>query len=241
MSSKPHIPEDWQQLAAEYALGVLESDDLAQAQSLERLDPAFREEVARWTGRLAPMLDAVEPLTPPVALYAAIERRLGSGAQTESNVDQLRRRLNRWRAFSGGVTALAASLALALLVRPPVDAPVASPASPPMVAMIEGSGGAAKLVATWDAADRRLMVVPALVPAGDQQHSHELWVIPADGKPRSMGVMPTAGPMQMEVPSIMAEQLAEGATLAVSVEPAGGSPTGLPTGPVVASGKLARA
>ena len=33
---------------------------------------------------------------------------------------------------------------------------------------------------------------------------------------------------------------AEGATLAVSVEPKGGSPTGAPTGPVVYSGRLVR-
>jgi anti-sigma-K factor RskA len=38
----------------------------------------------------------------------------------------------------------------------------------------------------------------------------------------------------------MAAQLAEGATLALSVEPTGGSPTGLPTGAVIAAGKLQR-
>ena len=65
-------------------------------------------------------------------------------------------------------------------------------------------------------------------------------MIPKDGKPRSMGVMP-AGPMHLEVARATAEMLAEGATFAVSLEPAGGSPSGLPTGPVIASGKLERA
>jgi anti-sigma-K factor RskA len=36
------------------------------------------------------------------------------------------------------------------------------------------------------------------------------------------------------------QRVAAQATLAVSVEPPGGSPTGLPTGPVIASGKLTK-
>ena len=54
-----------QSLAAEFALGVLAGDDLRRAQELVRTDPAFRLEVARWAGRLAPMLDEIEPVVPP--------------------------------------------------------------------------------------------------------------------------------------------------------------------------------
>jgi len=109
-----------------------------------------------------------------------------------------------------------------------------------MVAMIEGGQGAARLVATWTERDRSLTVVPATVPAADANHTHELWMIPADGKPRSMGVMPD-GPMHATLDPATAEMFAEGVMLAVSLEPAGGSTTGAPTGPVLASGKLQRA
>jgi anti-sigma-K factor RskA len=46
--------------------------------------------------------------------------------------------------------------------------------------------------------------------------------------------------MHLNLAAPMADQFAEGATLAISVEPAGGSPTGQPTGAVIAAGKLER-
>ena len=240
MTRDPTPSEERGHLAAEHALGVLEGEELLRARALERDDPEFRAEVARWTGRLAPMLDEIAPVVPPAAMFASIEQRIAEGAPGASNVIQLRRKLTRWRALAGGATAIAASLALVLLVRPPAET-LPPTASEPMVAMIDGEQGTARLVATWDADSRRLMVVPAVVPAADPDHAHELWVIPADGKPRSMGVMPASGPMHATVAGEMAAQLDEGVTLAVSVEPAGGSPSGLPTGPVIASGKFRKA
>jgi anti-sigma-K factor RskA len=45
----------------------------------------------------------------------------------------------------------------------------------------------------------------------------------------------------MELAQALAELMRNGATIAISVEPRGGSPTGAPTGPVIASGALTRA
>jgi anti-sigma-K factor RskA len=237
MSSTPP-PDDRETLAAEYALGVLEGEQLAKAIELERSDTAFRAAVDRWNGRFAPMHDGVTPVEPPAGTFAAIERRIGAVGPANDNVVALNRRLNRWRTFAGGVTALAASLALVLVMRPPAE--IVSPATrpvAPLVAMIEGDQGAARLVAMWRKDERKLMVFPARVqPAGPGQ-SHELWIIPADGKPRSMGVMPERT-MRVTVDDQMAGQFDVGVTLAVSLEPSGGSPTGAPTGPVLASGKL---
>ncbi len=70
-------------------------------------------------------------------------------------------------------------------------------------------------------------------------HSAELWVIPADGKPRSLGTIAAATPGWTKAPTPALASLAPGATLAISVEPLGGSPTGQPTGPVILSGKIA--
>lgn len=231
--SPPRSPEDRDLLAAEYAIGLADGEALAEARRLAERDPAFRAQVERWSSRLAPLLDEIDPIAPPARLLPAIERRLAPSGQL---VD-LSQRIRRWKLATGGMTALAASLALALLVEPrrlppPAAAPIAAQA--PMVAMIEG--GPNRLVATWNG-DKSLIVVPAVVAAADQRHSHQLWMIPRDGRPRSMGVMP-AGSMRLDVEPATAKMLADGATLAVSVEPAGGSPTGLPTGPVIASGVL---
>ncbi len=234
-------PEDRSELAAEYALGVLEGDELARARALNAADPDFAEEVASWSGRFAPLLDEVEPVAPPARVLAAIEQQLGDLPRPADNVVHLRRRVSVWRGFAVSSSAVAAALALVLVTRPqPAEQPppIAAQAPAPMVAMMEADDSAAKLVATWDPADRSLVVAAAagIVPVAG--HSHELWVIPDDGTPRSMGILPGAHPLLLRIDAPMAEQLAEGATLALSVEPTGGSPTGLPTGPVIAAGKL---
>jgi anti-sigma-K factor RskA len=231
-------------LAGEFALGVLDGEDLARARSLHAADADFRSEVADWWVRLAPLLDEVEDREPPVRVWAALQRRIG-GEQVGDSDARLRKRLNLWRGVAAGASALAASLALVLVTRPDpapppaVDRPTATP--DPMVAMLGEEGEAPKLVAAWEPDNRRLVLAVAAEMPGDAAHSHELWVIPADGKPRSLGTMPAASRMHMDLDPATSQQLHAGATLAVSVEPRGGSPTGQPTGPVVASGKLERA
>ena len=63
-----------------------------------------------------------------------------------------------------------------------------------------------------------------------------LW--PRDGVPRSLGVLAPAEATQIDLKAQVREHFADGAVLAISMEPEGGSPTGAPTGPVVATGKL---
>jgi anti-sigma-K factor RskA len=237
--------EDHDQLAAEYALGVLDGEELSQARALLRSDDGFRTEVGRWLGRFAPLLDEVGPIEPPAQLWGAIERRISRAMSANDNARVLERRVTTWRAVAGGASALAAGLAVVLLTRPVPEPPrprptVEAPAESPMVATLGDENQPGMLVASWDPASRNLVVAAAAEIPPDPAHSHELWVIPADGKPRSLGTMPAAARMHARLEPAMARQLQQGATLALSVEPPGGSPTGSPTGPVVASGKLER-
>ena len=237
-------PEERDALAAELALGVLDGEELALARSLLASDPGFRDEVARWSGRLAPLLDEVADAQPPERLWQRISAGIGEQSRPTADIYQLRRKVRVWRGISGAAMAIAASLALVLVVQPRTaapPAPVQAPAPAPLVAMIGGEDAPATMVATWDSANRRLMVAAASPTPAAPGRSHELWVIPADGTPRSLGTMPTTARMRVALDEPLARQLHEGATLAVSVEPQGGSPTGLPTGPVIASGKLERA
>lgn len=241
MTGQPMSSEERDQLAAEFALGVLDGGELAEARALAASDPRFRDQVARWSGRLSPLLEEVEAVPPPSSLRSQIDRRIASIAQPGPNVVVLRRRVSLWRGLAAGASALAASLALVLVTQPaPTVTPVQHAAPAPLVAMLGDEARDMMLVASWDPGHRRLMVAAASDVPADVGHAHELWMIPADGKPRSLGTMP--GPkMRATVDMPMARQLREGVTLALSVEPMGGSPTGLPTGPVIASGKLERA
>ncbi|HEX2764822.1 MAG TPA: anti-sigma factor [Allosphingosinicella sp.] len=241
----PATHEERDTLAAEYALGLLEGEARAEAQRLESADPEFRASLARWLGRLAPLLDEVEPVQPRARVWARLESRFGPQAagpvqEPPSNIVQLRRKVVLWRSWAAGATAIAASLALFLVTRPdapPAVAPAAAPA--PMVAMLEAGGSEAKLAATYDPAAGTLVVVPAVLN-GAAGHEHQLWLIPRGGSPHPIGMVRPGQPMRMKMPGEMMPEMERGAVLAVSVEPTGGSPTGLPTGPVIASGRFSR-
>ncbi len=231
-------------LAAEHALGVLAGGEATDARRLEADDAGFAQAVARWRGRLAPLAEEVDPVEPPAGLLVAIERRIGD-AGDGSNVVELKRKLSAWRGLAGAAGALAAALALVVMVRPvglierPPVARVQERGA--LVATMAGAKGPARLVATFDPMSRNLVVAAAAGIAAGSKETHELWMIPKNGTPHSMGVMPPDKPMHAVLPVDVAANFVEGLTLAVSVEPAGGSPSGLPTGPVIASGALVRA
>lgn len=244
MTGKPDPTDDREAMAAEHALRLLTGDDLSKAETRSRTDPDFAAAVARWRGRLAPLDAETSEVAPPESLWGRIEAAVSGRSASNDNFALLRRKLNLWRTATGAMGALAASLALFLAFEPrPVVAPPAqtsSPTSVPMVAML-GDKGAIKVVASWDpAAHQLVLAVPGEIPA-DTSHARELWVIPAGGKPRSLGTMPTDKHMHMRLADALAELLQHGATIAISIEPPGGSPTGAPTGPVIASGALTKA
>ncbi|HEY1606065.1 MAG TPA: anti-sigma factor [Allosphingosinicella sp.] len=235
---RPSSSDERDLLAAEVALGLLTGAERAGAAALARSDPEFAHLAGRWAGRLAPLLDEAAPVAPPARLWAAIEARIRTPDAAPSNVVLLRRRTVFWRAYAAAATAIAASLAFVLVTRPPAAPPAQPPAGAPLAATLAAADSPARLVATWEPASRSLIVAAAADMPPPAGRSHELWLIPAGGKPLPMGMMPAGRPMRMRVPGDMA--MREGAMLAVSVEPMQGSPTGLPTGPVIAAGMLKR-
>jgi len=231
-------------VAAEVALGLLEGEERAHAEQRMASDADFAREVARWHGRFATLNEETADRVPPSGLWARIEAGLNGSAPANDNVIALRRERTIWRSATAAMTAVAAALALILLSQPRATqvAPTAlqPAASAPMVAIV-GGDAAAKVVVSWEPSAKRMIVAVAGNLPVDARHSHELWVIPADGKPRSLGILGTSKQAHMQLANALGDLLQQGATIAISVEPKGGSPTGSPTGPVVASGALARA
>lgn len=235
----PELPED-EALAAEHALGVLNARERAAAELRMTRDPAFAADVDVWRQRLAPLIEAVTPVDPPATLWARIERLLAANDNTAA----IMRRLKFWRSASVGSLALmAASLAAVVFLsaRPPeVIVQPRPPMDPMMNARLMSDGGQPLFLAAYDP-ERKEMLVASLVPPGaDPNHSHELWLIPADGKPRSMGLVEPGTSKAMPMSDAMAAMTTEGASVAVSVEPLGGSKQDGPSGPLAAVGKLSR-
>lgn len=247
--TEQHISaEDQDLLAAEYVIGVLDAAELREARRRLRTDRAFADEVAAWEGRFAAWFAAFEPVPAPEDAWQRVQRGLGwSMPQPERVAAPPARSGAFWRGLALGGFALASVCAVALLVtlrRPPVQLP-APPAvvesrvvAPDMVASIATDDGRPMLVASIDSNSGAM----TLAPTGDMQvpsgSAAELWLIGSDGTPRSLGVFDPRRAGSMVVPEAIRGGLAGEALLAVSIEPAGGSPTGLPTGPVVAKGTM---
>ncbi len=227
-------------LAAEHALGILEGEDLVEARGLIASDPEFVREVEAWDDRFAPLFDEMGEETPPEVVWERVKAKID--ADRGGDVIDLRRRLGWWKGMTAAASAAAASLALVVaynVTRPPPPAVAPPQRGPIMVASLTSDDKAMIMSATWEADDKSLTVAPGnMRPAAG--HSHELWIIPADGTPRSLGIVTGDAPRRISIPADLAAHFAEAATLAISVEPEGGSPGPGPTGPVVASGALAR-
>ena len=217
-------------IAAEYVLGVLSAAERREVERRLAHEPALDLEVAFWEERLGGLADAVEPVVPPDAAWSRIEATIAPPAARPASMWQS---LAFWRSFAiGSSTLAAASIAgLAYIGLVPT-------ARAPLMATLSGSAGQPNFVAAITASGGSLTIVPAALLTTDPR-AYELWLIPAgETTPRSLGLIQPGQPIKLEIPPDLAGRLTPDATLAVSREPAGGSPTGAPTGPVIAHGKL---
>lgn len=234
------VPDD-AAVAMDFALGALDGPALRTAELRLRCDPDFAADVVRWQADLGPLADAVTPVAPPPAVWSCIESELFRGPVVASAPSVIARgvdaALTLWRGLAFGASAVAA-VALALLVARPAT-PVAGPPSPLLAASMASTDAAKAILitATYDPSRGAVILTPAAKDAS-RGLTPELWVIVGTDKPRSLGVIDLHDPQAHRIPQELRSKLTGGATLAISLEPAGGSPTGQPTGPVVAAGKL---
>lgn len=226
-------------LAAEYALGLLDGEALPEARGLAASDRAFADAVAEWHERLAPWFDEIGEQAPPAAAWDRVRAAIAA-APAGGNVVELKRKLGVWQGLTAAATAVAASLALVVgfnATRQPTA--IEAPAAPIMAASLMSPARDVMLSAAFEADGRTLTLMPGKM-APPPGRAYQLWLIPADGKPRSLGMVGGKA-MRMAVEPAMAAHFHEAQPmLAMSIEPTTGSPGDGPTGPVVASGALRR-
>jgi anti-sigma-K factor RskA len=225
-------PKLLDRLAREYVLGTLHGRARRRFARVLSASLGARRAVTSWERQLAPLAAAVKPRQPPAESWARIEAAIGV------------RRAKAPAVFGGGWAALAAGFALVAILfgslyfaqRPSVEQPtyvaVVTDAVTGPVWLVQAFAQAGSLRVTT--------INPRPAPAGS---SYELWMIPngANPTPVSLGLIPAAGSAQLGLSAAQLAVLDGTAVLAVSVEPAGGSPTGLPTGPVIFTTPLLRA
>ena len=232
MSDKADIPEthgDDDALAAEYVLGVLSAEERRHCAERITDEPAFARLVAAWESRLAGLNNEFDEVPPPSKAKAALDGRL-FGAESAPVKPGLWTNLAFWRGLSA-----AAILAVVALVTVNLTDTVAP--GEQLIAALAPNDSDARFVVLYSTATRDLRVSRL---AGDKptDRDFEPWLIARDVPPASLGLIEGDAAGAPSVAVELQDAFLEGATLAVSVEPRGGSKTGAPTGPVVALGKV---
>jgi anti-sigma-K factor RskA len=225
----PDSRDDDEALAAEHALGLLDGAERIDAERRFAASSAFAGAVEAWQARFASLLDEAPPVTPPTRVWARVARSLDQAANVVEF--KLRRSLMMWRGATAAAASVAIALAAALLLS-------RSPTTPILTAKLAATAnGPAVFIAYYDPGRRALVLTPATAAAAPNR-SPELWLMPTGAKPISLGV----GTFNTSVQLVQTKGVlgAGSALLAVSLEPKGGSPTGQPTGPVIAIGSLQR-
>lgn len=220
-------------LAAEYVLGTLRGGARRRFERLLLDDPALRRLTEEWHERLMPMAEFAVAQTPPAQLWRSLERRLALRRAPARWQFWRSQSLTFWRGFT--LAGLAAALLMvgvlnsALLEAPRID----------HVATLVDDQARTALLLTADS-HRRVITVRLVgdAPLGADQ-SLQLWAVPRQGAPRSLGVIALQG--ALELPLTGSALGADIATLAVSLEPRGGVPgAGGPTGPILYKGNWVR-
>jgi anti-sigma-K factor RskA len=219
--------------AAEYVLGVLGAEDRRAAEFRITSEPKFAAEVAFWEARLGGLADAVPAVAPPATVWAGIEDRLSASLAPAPERGGVWNSLAFWRTFAIASAGLAAASMAGLVYLAQVPS-----LGPPLLATLDEQSGQPGFLAAANPADGSVTIVPAALLTAAQQQSYELWVIPPGGKPHSLGLVDPKRPVKVVVPPELQPHVTADSTLAISIEPVGGSPTGQPTGPVVAQGKF---
>ena len=222
--------DDMEMLAAEVVLGLLTVAQLPHVVALRQGSTRFDNAVNQWELRLLPLAETLEPVQPPARIWPAIAAAIAPASEP-GIWDNIR----FWRNFGFGTALLGAALAVALIAVLSRNEPPAPPlATATLVSQHEGVFVA---TAQRNSAGIQLLVSPAgvVIPAGK---SAELWLITPGNRPAALGLLASGRTVAVTIPAAQLAGNIAMAELAVSIEPAGGSPTGQATGPIISAARF---
>jgi anti-sigma-K factor RskA len=212
-------PDLLEQLAGAYVLGTLRGRGRARFERLCQQSDGARAAVHRWEDRFMPLLGGLKPVAPGSLVWERIAERI------RNRVAPARRRAPPWRWALAGALALSLVVGISIrLLNPPLQAVAAL-----------GQDAAHPLWSVSRSANTTALTIRALQSVqSNPERAYELWALPRNGKaPISLGLLPRTGSIERLLTATQRDALLNANRVAVSLEPAGGSPTGSPTGPVL--------
>lgn len=229
--------DDIDALAGEYVLGTLDQVERAEVAARRKREPRLDEAIFAWERRLSPLAETLAPVQPSANLYGRIRAQIGLAqnvATLKARERVLRRRANRWRSAFVGMTAMAAALSGVLIWREAI----APPLSTQYVAVLEAEGKGPAFLLTVDTRTNTCVITAIHAPRQPSK-SYEVWMIHEElPHPKSLGVLAEGEMNVMPMSRGPESEMMMQASFAVSLEPEGGSPSGVPSGPVLFTGKL---
>jgi len=222
-------PELLEQLAAEYVLGTLHGGARRRFEQLMMESYPIRSAVWEWEQQINPIANNVPKVPPPDSIWKGIDERINPQTRIEDKQTGWRS-LFLWQSWGAMSTAIAVVLAIfiAYQTSAPVDALN-------QVAVFNDDQNQPLWLVSSNTKTGQLAIKPINAEALEVDNkAFELWMLPTNGQPRSLGLLPVSGKRQEMVlsPQLLSVLQATNG-LAISLEPLGGSPTGLPTGPVL--------
>lgn len=216
MTDRAYSDEDIA-LIGEYALRLLPDAEARDLEARLAREPELRVLLTEWENGLAGLADEFIPVKPPAALKDAVEARLFGSPKRHFPF--------KWLGALAGIAAILAVVFVNL------------PEAPTYTATIVAADQSLRFEASYDENDGTLKIT-RMQGAAREGRALELWLIAENAAvPVSLGVLPAEPEARINLAAPLANALVNG-TLAVSDEPEGGSPTGAPTGDVLAVGKV---
>lgn len=222
-------------LAAEFVLGGLPAALQADLARRVEQDANFARLVAEWEERLVPMAEGFVPADLPSAVKRALDLRLFGQVQARRGIWSS---LAFWRGLAG-----AASAAFLLAVILPDLRSASPPPQPPafsgerLAASLTAQGSNVTYLVLYDSVNGSVSLAHM---SGDpvEGRDFQLWIAKGAEAPVSLGVIPAGVSTRVATTEQIRALMTTAAHMAISLEPTGGSPTGQPTGPVLAVGDL---
>lgn len=234
--------------AAEYALGTLSHSERLSIERERKSDSELDEYIQFWELKLAPMLESFDAQQPPQYILRKLQKKLAEASKLapeeanslrEKAIDnarkqllQLQKKIKRWQLI--GLSGYAFSALLLIVVG--FKSFNTSPAKEvPFVAVFQQDDAQPAFLMSVDLIARTLKVQSVTAKGLTDQKTYQLW-IKSDAlgpTPQSLGLLSSIDDPTVKVLDQFTPELIKSALFGISVEPQGGSPTGVPTGPAI--------
>lgn len=229
-------PQLLDKLVEAYVLGTMSRRAGRRFQSILEANDVAQNRVLVLEEALLPLSWSVAPMKPSDLVWQKIAREIYGSS------DQVRQ---RWVPWAAAVATLAIGLAITSVgwwqtsQRPPEEIVTTIPVPEPATVAVVGEQNQQPIwIARFYTQSQRLDIRVNTEPSSEANKDYQLWSLMDDGTPVSLGLLPKTGQTSITLAKNQLDALGQSKLVAVSLEPLGGSPKPVPTGPVLFTAAL---